>query len=134
MTKPEDASPVPDAIRNPNDPSHFMRVVPAGGTCTASISGREIARSDRALVVNEVGRAVYDPVVYFPRSDVNESVLIAIDKTTHCPLKGNTAYFDLVVDDQRVSEAAWSYTDTIEAAEILTGLIAFDRKHVTVSG
>lgn len=70
---------VRDAIHNPDDPRHFMRVVPAGRRHVAAVGDREIAASDRALVVKEVGRDIYDPVVYFPRPDVDMSVLSVTD-------------------------------------------------------
>ncbi|MEM9134912.1 MAG: DUF427 domain-containing protein [Actinomycetota bacterium] len=130
---PEDVTLVRNAIHNPADPRHFMRVVPAEGERTASVGSTTIARSGGAVVVKEVGRDVYDHVVYFPRADVDMDALTAIDKTTHCPLKGDTEYFDLTVGGERVGEAAWSYRETIEVAAELNGLVAFDTSKVTVT-
>ncbi|MEM9033890.1 MAG: DUF427 domain-containing protein [Actinomycetota bacterium] len=129
---PSDVTLIENAIHNPNEPRHFMEVVPASGERTATIGGVVIARSTGALVVKEIGRHVYDPVVYFPRDDVAMDRLAGLEKSTHCPLKGDTEYFDVVVDDARVTEAAWSYVDTIEAAAILRGLVAFDAAQVDV--
>ncbi len=129
---PEDVTLVRNAIHNPADPRHFMRVVPAGAERTASVDGVTIARSSGALVVKEVGGDVYDHVVYFPRGDVDMAALVRTDKTTHCPLKGDTEYFDLSVGEQRVAAAAWSYHETIEEAAELNGLVAFDTTKVTV--
>ncbi|MEL6983766.1 MAG: DUF427 domain-containing protein, partial [Actinomycetota bacterium] len=70
--------------------------------------------------------------VYFPRAGVNMEALEQIDRTTHCPLKGDTAYFDVVVDGERVGAAAWSYVDTIDEAVELRDLVAFDTTTVTV--
>ena len=72
-------------------------------------------------------------MTYFPRADVDQDALVRIDKTTHCPLKGDTEYFDVVVDGERIAEAAWSYVDTIEVAAELRGLVAFDATKVTVA-
>lgn len=133
MTSPEDITLVRGAIHNPNEPRHFMRIVPAAGERTASIGDAAIARSSDALVVKEAGLDLYDHVVYFPRADVDMAALIRIDKATHCPLKGDTEYFDVVVDGERVAEAAWSYLDTIEVAADLRDLVAFDTSKVTVA-
>ena len=130
--KPHDVTLVADAIHNPNEPRHFMQLV-TGATRTATVDGITIARSSKAVVVKEVGRGVYDPVVYFPRADVEMDRLVPIEKTTHCPLKGDTEYFDVVLDDRRLGEAAWSYTDTIDVAEALRDLVAFDARQVTVA-
>lgn len=109
-----------------------MQLVPAAEVRTATIGDVTIARSADAVVVKEVGRGVYDPVVYFPRTDVDMERLVPVDTTTHCPLKGDTEYFDVALDGTRVPEAAWSYVTTIEAAAELRGLVAFDPGAVTV--
>ena len=131
MTGPVDVTLVKNAIHNPNEPRHFMRIVPAGGRRIASVGGHVVAESEAAVVVKEVGRDIYDPVVYFPRSDVDMATLTTIDKSTHCPLKGDTEYFDLVVGDNRIAEAAWSYVKMV-AGDELKELIAFDSSKVTV--
>lgn len=133
MSAPTDVTLVKNAIHNPAEPRHFMRVVPAGEERTASVGDRVIARSSSALVVKEVGHDLYDHVTYFPRADVDADALIGIDKTTHCPLKGDTEYFDVAVDGERIPEAAWSYVDTIDVAAVLRDLVAFDSAKVTVS-
>lgn len=132
IMEPIDVTLVPDAIHNPNEPRHFMKLVP-DATRTASVDGVTIARSSNAVVVKEVGRGVYDPVVYFPRVDVEMERLLPIETTTHCPLKGDTTYFDVTVDGRRLAEAAWSYTNTIDVAESLRDIVAFDARQVTVA-
>lgn len=131
--QPEDVTMVRNAIHNPSEPRHFMRVIPDGVDHRATVGDWTIASSSDALVVKEVGYDLYDPVVYFPRSAVTDGALVVIDKSTHCPLKGDTEYFDVVVDGQTFSEAAWSYVDTIDEAEMLRGFVAFDTSKVTVS-
>ena len=123
---------VRDAIHNPAEPRHFMRITRPAHVITASIGGVELARSKRTLKVKEVGRDIYDPVVYFPREDVDLRRLLRTDKTTHCPLKGDTEYFDAVIGDQRVAAAAWSYDRTIALARELENYIAFDSRRVQI--
>jgi len=55
MTTHEDITLVRNAIHNPGDPRHFMRVVPAGTARTASVGDTVVARSTEAVVVKEVG-------------------------------------------------------------------------------
>ena len=132
MAGPGDHTLVENAVHNPAEPRHFMRIVAAGSTRTATVGDHTIVESDAAVVVKEVGRDIYDPVVYFPRADVNMDALVRLDKSTHCPLKGDTEYFDVVVDGEPVTEAAWSYIEMVEGAEALQHLIAFDTRKVTV--
>lgn len=140
MTEPAshttDITLVSGAIHNPNEPRHFMRLVAASGRHTATIAGERIADSTDAVFVKEVGFDIYDPVIYFPRRDVVMDSLIKIDKTTHCPLKGDTDYFDIVVGGQRVPEAAWSYVQMVSddpQLDDLAELVAFDQSKVDLA-
>jgi len=121
---------VENAIHNPSEPRHFMQVLPAGGRRTVSVGDHVIADSENAVVVKEVGRGVYDPVLYFPRTDVEMDVLERIDKSTHCPLKGDTEYFDLVLEGERTPEVAWSYVKMVAGDELFE-LVSFDASKVT---
>ncbi len=132
MSDPSTVTLVQNAIHNPDEPRHFMRVVPVGRRTAASVDDHVVADSDAAVVVKEVGRDIYDPVVYFPRADVDMAALASIDKTTYCPLKGDTEYFDIVVAGGRHSEAAWSYV-TMRLGDELKDLIAFDTRQVRVT-
>lgn len=130
MAGPNDITLVEDAHHNPAEPRHFMRIVPSRTRQCATVGDTTVADSDAALVVKEVGRDIYDAVVYFPRSDVSMDALERIDKTTHCPLKGDTEYFDLIVDGERLPAAAWSYVGEMVAGEEIRDLIAFDAQAV----
>jgi uncharacterized protein (DUF427 family) len=132
MATPEDVTFVKNAIHSPHDPRHFMRVVPAHRSWAASVNGRVVARSDAAVVVKEVGHDIYDPVVYFPRADVEMDALVRVDKSTHCPLKGDTEYFDIDTGAGVAHESAWSYVEMVLGDE-LKDLVAFDMSQVEVS-
>jgi len=122
------------AIGRPDEPRHFMVIERLRGTATARVGGTVLARSDRALLVKEVGASVYDPVVYFPPGDVRGELLSPVERTTQCPLKGTASYYD-VGGEHGVVEAAWSYQDIHTFDERLTELeccVAFDTTKPTV--
>ena len=123
---------VQDAIHNPAEPRHFMRIVRPGYTVSARIGETEIARSTQALKVKEVARDIYDPVLYFPRADVALHLLVRTEKSTHCPLKGDTAYFDAQIGTHRIADVGWSYERTIARAAALQDYIAFDSRRVQI--
>lgn len=123
---------VKDAIHNPDEPRHFMRIARPQYPIVATAHGLELARSTRALKLKEVGRDVYDAIVYFPRSDVVMERLERTDKTTHCPLKGDTEYFDVLTDGGTIANAAWSYDRTLPFAREIAHYIAFDPHQVNV--
>ena len=132
MSDPNAVTLVRGAIHNPSEPRHFMTITEATGRCRATAGGVTIAESENVKVVKEVGGAIYDPVVYFPRADVDPAALVGIDQTTHCPIKGDTEYFDVVAGDDRFEAAAWSYVTPIPEAEALRGFVAFDTSKIKV--
>ena len=133
MTSPDCNIPlVRDAIHNPAEPRHFMRLARPSYAISASIGDVEIARSTRAIKLKEVGRDIYDPAIYFPREDVDMSKLVSIEKSSHCPLKGDAEYFDARIAGQRLAEVAWSYDRTLAIADAIKAYIAFYPQRVQI--
>lgn len=106
-----------------------LKFTPATGRVRALFEGHEIADTTDALIVHE---GDYPPVVYFPREDVATMSMRSTDHVTHCPFKGDASYFTIYRDRQIVENAAWSYNDPIEGAELLRGRIAFYPEHVDI--
>ncbi len=131
-TSSTDITLVRDAIHNPAEPRHFMRLAWPTYLITASIQGVEIARSTRAIKLKEVGRDIYDPAIYFPRADVAMDKLVHLEKSTHCPLKGDAEYFDANIASLHYAEVAWSYDRTRDFADEIKGYIAFYPQRVQV--
>ena len=123
---------VKNAIHNPDDARHFMRIKKVGTKVTATINGKEVASSSNALKVQEAGFDLYDPVYYFPKSDVLMDALEGTDKTTHCPLKGDTEYFGIHTEGKTLENAAWNYNQPYERSEQLRDHIGFDQTQVQV--
>ena len=67
----------------------------------------------------------HPPVYYFPRSDVNMSLLRPASGTNVCEWKGQAQYFDLVVPGSIRPRAAWSYVDPLPGSEAIREYIAF---------
>ncbi len=109
---------VEGAIRNPNNPNHFMVAQPVGRRVRLYSGETLIADTDDALRVIEVGKSIYAPCLYIPHADV-EVDMVKTDKTTHCPLKGDAAYY--AIDGV---EMAWRY-DTFDFAKVLEGHVSF---------
>lgn len=62
-----------------------------------------IAHSDRTVVV--------EGNHYFPREDVDPSVLEKSATTSICPWKGTARYYTIEIDGDRNEDAAWYYPD-----------------------
>jgi uncharacterized protein (DUF427 family) len=103
-------------------PDHPITISPAGGHVTVRAGGAVIASSDRALALRE---ADYPPVLYIPREDVAMDRLQRTEQYTHCPYKGDCAYFSIVAAGPRGENAAWSYESPYPAVAAIRGHLAF---------
>lgn len=64
---------------------------------------------------------------YFPPDAVNNKYLRETSMTTICPWKGKASYYDVVVDSQVNSGAAWYYPSPKPAASKIKNYVAFWR-------
>ena len=124
---------VPTMIHRPDVPRHMMHIKTAGRRITIHLNDAVIAQSASALQLIEIGHDVYDPVYYLPVADVQADIA-ANDKTTYCPLKGNTTYYDLAAASagEYGRDIGWVYSAPLAFAAELAGHIAFDPARVTV--
>lgn len=124
---------VPDvegAIRNPANPHHFMVLKPVRRRVRIFAGERLVADTTDALCLIEISRKAYDPVLYVPARGLT-APLETIDRTTHCPLKGDASYYAL--DGE---EIGWSYREPFDFAAGLAGRHAFwpDRVRIEQGG
>lgn len=119
MSQVETATAIPGTIQNPNNPQHCMAIKPVERRVRVFAGETLLADTTDAVRVIEIGRSVYDPVLYVPEADV-AAPLERLDKSTHCPLKGDASYFALGGE-----EIAWSYETPFEFAEALAGRRGF---------
>jgi uncharacterized protein (DUF427 family) len=64
---------------------------------------------------------------YFPPDAVDRSCLRESTTHTVCGWKGAASYWDVVVDGDVNSDAAWFYPEPKDAASQITGYVAFWR-------
>jgi len=114
-----DVSPVEGAIRNPDDPRHFMVLKPVNHLVKIYRGDALLASTKNAVRMIEIGKKVYNPVLYIPAKDVVAS-LQKVEKTSHCPLKGVATYFE-----HEAEEIAWCYSQPFEFAKELRDYLAF---------
>lgn len=79
-----------------------------------------IAHSDDTVVV--------EGNHYFPRKDVDPSVLVKSRTTSECPWKGTAHYYTLDLDGDRSEDAAWYYPDPKPEAARIRDCIAFSEE------
>jgi len=103
-------------------PDHPITLEPAANRWRALFAGHVIADSNDALILKE---ASYKPVVYFPREDVSMEYMSRTDRGTHCPYKGDAAYYTVLMDGQFAENAVWTYEDPYPAMQAIAGRLAF---------
>lgn len=84
--------------------------------------GHVVAETTSAVLLDE---SRYPSRAYVPRADIT-ATLTPTAKTTHCPFKGDTVYFDVDVEGERLAESAWSYESPFDEMAAISGLVAFD--------
>ena len=110
---------VEGAMRNPDNLNHFMVAKPVERRVRVFLGDKMLAETSKALRLVEIGKAAYDPLLYIPMADVILP-LEPMDKTTHCPLKGDANYFSF-----EGNEISWSYLEPFEFSKAIKGHHAF---------
>jgi uncharacterized protein (DUF427 family) len=103
-------------------PDHPITLTPAERRWRAVYSGHVIADTNDAIILQE---ATYPPVVYFPRADVAMDYMSRTDRSTHCPYKGDAAYYTLLMDGHIAENAVWTYEHPYPAMAPIEGRLAF---------
>ena len=110
-------------------PDHPITITPAKARWRARFGDHVIADSSDALILQE---ATYPPVVYFPRADASMDYLSRTDRSTHCPYKGDAAYYTIIMDGRFGENAVWTYEDPYPAMTAIAGRLAFYPDQVEV--
>lgn len=115
---------MPDGIiERAGTDTHPITVEPARGTVILRTGQGVIARTNSALVLREGG---YPPVYYLPKSAVVGAAPRQVEKSTHCPFKGDATYWAVTLPDGRaVDAAAWSYETPIDGIGSIQGHLGF---------
>lgn len=103
-------------------PDHPITIAPNPGRVTVTVAGRVVADSRAALTLQE---ADYPPVQYIPRRDVDMSLLTRTDHASHCPYKGDAAYYSIPIGGDRSVNAVWSYEAPHDAVAQIKDHVAF---------
>ncbi|MFO7777137.1 MAG: DUF427 domain-containing protein [Nitriliruptoraceae bacterium] len=110
-------------------PAHQLYLEPTSRRLRVVVDGEVIADTTSARVLHETGLL---PVYYVPLKDVRPGALEPSQLRTHCPFKGDAAYFDVRVDGEVHADAVWTYPEPIAGCPALAGLVSFDPRAVEI--
>ena len=103
-------------------PDHPITLAPNAKRVRVMFNGRIVANTVRALTLRE---ASYPPVQYIPREDADMALFSRTAHGTHCPYKGDAAYFSLNVDGRASENAVWTYEAPYPAMAEIKAYLAF---------
>ena len=83
----------------------------------ATWNGTVLAESNQTIIIENNH--------YFPPQSVNKEFFTESDTHTICPWKGKASYYDVEVNGEVNTDAAWYYPDTKEAANEIKNYVAF---------
>lgn len=83
---------------------------------------RSIAKSNAALSMQE---GSYSPVLYIPFEDVAANFISKSETTSYCPFKGTASYWNIVIGDEVIADAAWSYEEPFDEMLAIKNYLAF---------
>ena len=110
-------------------PEHAIELAPAGKRIRVSFSGKTIADTSNAIVMNETG---YPPVFYIPMVDIDESLLTPGSRHSRCPFKGVASYHGIAVGAEQVDNVLWFYEDPYDEVDQIAGHAAFYADKVSI--
>ena len=108
-------------------PEHPITIEPSSGRVRVLFNGRVVAQTEDALTLKE---ATLAPVFYIPRKDADMTYFERTAHVSHCPYKGDAAYYSLRAGDRTAQNAVWTYEEPFPAMAQIAGRLAFYRDRV----
>ncbi len=111
---------------------HFHQLGRPKVRVTVRVGDEVVARSERMILLKEFAHdKILDPVYYFPPEDVAVDKLRPTETRTHCPIKGDAAYWTYSGDAGAEEDLVWAYPEPIEYSRHIAGRMAFDARRVS---
>lgn len=103
-------------------PDHPITMTRNPNKIRVTLGGQIVAQTTRALTMKE---ASYAPVHYIPRADVRMELLERSQHSSHCPYKGEAAYYSIGAGSRKAANAVWTYEKPFPAVSQIESLLAF---------
>jgi len=110
-----------DANYEIEGPEHLLLFEDYPRRMRALLGGETVVDSERGKLLFESN---IPPVLYLPEDDLAPGVTESTSHATHCPFKGDAAYWSLKVGDRVAENAVWGYPEPGERARWLKGYVS----------
>jgi uncharacterized protein (DUF427 family) len=84
-----------------------------------------IAKWNGAVLAESDTYEIVEGNVYFPPESLNREHFRQSDHSTTCPWKGKASYYDIIVNGDSNSSAAWYYPEPADEARHVKQHVAF---------
>jgi len=92
------------------------------GQLSVVIDGLTVANSDKVIILHE---SYLSPSFYFPREDVDFSLLKRSQNRSFCPFKGTATHWSLHSPNGVVHDVAWSYEQPLHVGKDVGAYVCF---------
>jgi uncharacterized protein (DUF427 family) len=107
---------------HPRDPYTRVDILPSSRHVRIEVDGVTVAESDKPTLLFETGLPVR---YYLPKPQVRMDLLDPTDSVSHCPYKGQAAWWSVRTGDDVHADLAWSYRTPLPESQKIAGLVAF---------
>ncbi len=114
---------------HPRDPRTRIDIAASSARVVVTLDNETIAESHHPTLLFETGLVTR---YYIPRLDVRQDLLVASDRVSYCPYKGEAHYYSLRLGSVLMEDVIWYYRyPTLESAPI-AGLLCFYQERIAV--
>jgi uncharacterized protein (DUF427 family) len=106
----------------PRNPYHRVDILDSSRHIRVAVAGETVAESSHPRLLFETG---LPPRFYLSKLDVRLDLLEPGDTVTHCPYKGQAAYWSVRIGEKVFPDVVWSYPTPLPESQKIAGLVAF---------
>ena len=111
-----------EVFNHARNPYHRVDFIPSSRHVEVIVDDIKVADTTVPLMVFETSLPTR---YYIPAADVDMQYLNSVDTQTHCPYKGDSSYYNVVVNGETYENTAWYYPNPIPEAPRLKGTVSF---------
>jgi uncharacterized protein (DUF427 family) len=122
-----------EVFTHARDPYTRVDILASSRHVRVEVGGLTIAETTQPTLLFETGLPTR---YYVPKPHVRMDLLTPTETATHCPYKGQAAYWSVRIGDELVPDIAWSYPTPLPESQKIAGLVCFypDKVDLYVDG
>jgi uncharacterized protein (DUF427 family) len=112
---------------HPRDPYTRVDIIHSSRHVLIEVDGITVAESSKPTLLFETGLPAR---YYLPKTHVRMDLLTPTDSVSHCPYKGQAAYWSVRTEEGVSEDLAWSYRTPLPESQKIAGLVSFYNEKV----